>query len=230
MKRPTPNLRAARATPPQNTSLRTVLALGVLYFVWGSTYLAIKFAVETIPPFYMNALRFLIAGGALYLVLRLRGRANPTLTQWRGSALIGGLLLVGGTGLVTLAEALGVSSGVAAVVISTMPLWFALFVSFRGDRIGRLEWTGMMIGLLGVALLNLGSDLQANPLGSLLLFLAPISWALGSFLSPRLPRPEGLMASATQMLTAGGLFILFGLLRGESFERVPSLGSSLALL
>ena len=219
----------ARAT--ENTPLASVaFPLLVLYLVWGSTYLGIKVAIETIPPFYMQAARFLIAGSVLYLFLRLRGEAHPTRREWLGSALIGGVLLIGGTGLVTLAQALGVSSGVAAVVVSTMPLWLALFARLHGGRVGRLEWTGMLIGLLGVVLLNLGSDLRANPLAGLLLFLAPVSWAFGSFWSPRVRQADGLMASAAQMLAAGVMFGLLGLLRGEAFVRVPSAGSGLALL
>ncbi|MDQ3398996.1 MAG: EamA family transporter, partial [Deinococcota bacterium] len=185
-------------------------SLGVLYLVWGSTYLAIKFAVETIPPYYLMATRFLLAGGALYLFLRARGQVRPGKSQWLGSALVGGLLLVGGTGLVAVAQTMGVSSGMAAVVVSTMPLWLALLVRIQGNRIGRLEWAGMLIGLVGVVLLNFGSDLRASPVASLLLFLAPISWAVGSAWSRKLPQPQGLMASATQMLTAGAMFAVIG--------------------
>ncbi len=217
-------------TPTNNALANIALPLLVLYLVWGSTYLGIKIALETIPPLFMTAARFLAAGGVLYLFLRLRGKAHPTGREWFGSALIGGLLLVGGTGLVTLAEALGVSSGMAAVVVSTMPLWLALFVRLQGDRIGRLAWTGMLIGLFGVVLLNLGSDLRANTLAGVLLFLAPISWAFGSFWSPKVSQAEGLMASAAQMLTAGVMFALLGLGRGEAFVQVPSVSSGLALL
>ena len=216
--------------PAPNATLSVALALGVLYFVWGSTYLGIRIAVETIPPFYMAATRFLVAGGALYLYLRLQGHPNPTREQWLNAALIGSLLLVGGNGLVTLAQSLGVSSGMAAVVVSTMPLWLALFSRLRGGQIGRLGWVGMIVGLGGIALLNLGADLSASPLATVLLFIAPLSFALGSSWSPSLRQPEGSMASATQMLSAGALFALGGLVRGEVFVRVPSLASSLALL
>jgi drug/metabolite transporter (DMT)-like permease len=207
-----------------------IFSLAAVYFFWGSTYLGVRVAVETIPPFYMAATRFLIAGSALYLFLRLRGHVHPTREQWLSSALLGGLLLVGGNGLVTLAQSLGVSSGMAAVVVSTMPLWLALFVRLQGNRIGWLGWVGMLIGLLGVALLNLGADLGASPLATTLLFIAPMSFALGSFWSPRLPQAKGLMASAAQMLTAGILFVLIGLARGEAFTHAPSPTSALALL
>jgi len=218
------------AVPARNAFLGVASALGVLYLVWGSTYLAIKIAVETIPPYSMLAVRFFIAGGSLYLYLRARGAPNPAPSEWRSSALVGTLLLVGGMGSVTLAEAMGVPSGVAAVVVSTMPLWFALFARLWGERIGRLEWLGLVLGLVGVALLNLGADLRANPAAAALLFLAPISWALGSVWSRSLRQPPGLMASAAQMLTAGAAFVPVALLRGERFGQMPSLSSSLALL
>ena len=207
-----------------------VAALGVLYLVWGSTYFAIKIAVETLPPYTMLSVRFLLAGGVLYGFLRFRGARNPTPVQWRSSALVGTLLLVTGLGSVTLAESLGVSSGVAAVVVSTMPLWFALFTLFWGGRVGVPEWLGMGLGLVGVALLNAEADLRANPVAAVILFLAPVGWAFGSVWSRRLPQPPGMMASAAQMLAAGLVFIPVALLRGESFTRFPSLNSSLAFV
>jgi len=206
------------------------LALGVLYLVWGSTYLAIKIAVETIPPYTMLAGRFLAAGGVLYGYLRLTGAAHPTLAEWWGSALVGTLLLVAGLGSVTLAESMGVSSGVAAVVVSTMPLWFALFTLFWGGRVGVLEWAGMGFGLLGVALLNAEANLRANPLAAVILFFAPVGWAFGSVWSRSLPQPPGLMASAAQMVAAGFVFVPVALLRGETLAQMPSRDSSLALL
>lgn len=223
---------AAETHSPARGSLSpsVVFSLAVVYLVWGSTYLGIRVAVETIPPFYMAAVRFLLAGGVLYLFLHLRGHSHPSRRQWLGSALLGGLLLVGGNGLVTLAQSLGVSSGMAAVIVSTMPLWLALFVRLQGDHIGRLGWVGMLVGLLGVVLLNLGADLRASPVATALLFVAPLSFALGSSWSPKLPQADGLMASAAQMLTAGVLFALIGLARGEAFTQTPSLRSALALL
>lgn len=218
------------AGPNQHAALGVAFSLGVLYIVWGSTYLAIKVAVDTIPPYSMLAFRFLVAGGLLYLYLLFRGAPNPTLAEWLGSVRIGSLLLVGGMGSVTLAESMGVSSGVAAVVVSTMPLWFAFFARFWGERISLSEWSGMILGLSGVVILNAETNLSANPAAAALLFLAPISWALGSVWSRSLLQPSGLMASAAQMLTAGAVFIPIALLRGESMMQMPSLSSSVALV
>lgn len=214
----------------RTTHFGVVFALVILYFVWGSTYLAIKIAVATVPPFTMLATRFLVAGGLLYLVLRVRGVPHPTSTQWWGSALVGTLLLVGGLGSATLAEEMGVASGLVAVAASAMPLWLALFVRFQGVRIGRLEWLGLGLGLAGVALLNSGTGLRANPAAAALLLGAPISWALGSVWSPTLRQPPGLMASAAQMLSAGLMLVPAAYLRGERLVQPPSLNSSLALL
>lgn len=216
--------------PAERAPLGVALALGVLYLVWGSSYLATRIAVETIPPYTMLAGRFLVAGGVLYGYLRATGANHPTPAEWWGSARVGTLLLVGGTGSVALAQSLGVSSGVAAVVVSTMPLWFALFTLVWGERVRTVEWLGLGLGLVGVALLNAEADLRANPVAALVVFLAPVGWAFGSVWSRTLPRPPGLMASAAQMLVAGALFVPVALLRGETFVQPPSLASSLALL
>ena len=232
------DLKASQVTQEEGymkTSTRTTLfgvtfALGILYLVWGSTYLAIKVAVETLPPYLMLAGRFLVAGGLLYLFLRIRGAPHPTLIQWRGATIVGTLLLVGGLGSATLAEEMGVASGVVAVTVSTMPLWYTLFIRFQGVRVGRLEWLGMIVGLTGVVLLNQEADLRTNYAAAALLFLAPISWALGSVWSRSLRQPSGLMASATQMVIAGLVLVPIALLRGERLIRIPSLNSSLALL
>lgn len=210
--------------------LAVAAALGVLYLIWGSSYLATRLAVETLPPYTLLAGRFLVAGGVLYGFLRLRGVPQPTPTEWRSSLLVGTLLLFGGTGSVTLAQSLGVSSGVAAVVVSTMPLWFALFTLVWREPVGAAEWLGMGFGLVGVVCLNAEADLRANPVGAAVVVLGPISWAFGSVWSRHLAQPQGLMASAAQMLAAGAVFIPVAALRGETLTRLPSPTSSLAFV
>src|SRR4030065_491771 len=121
---------------------RIMLALFAVYLIWGSTYLGIRFALEGFAPFQMIGVRFLTAGIILYAVLRWRGAPAPTRSQWKASALVGGLLLVGGTGAVALAEQ-WVASGLAAVWIATMPLWAALFAGFFGRRARRRAWGGV---------------------------------------------------------------------------------------
>lgn len=221
---------AARETSEgKNNKVSIALAMVALYLIWGSTYLGIRIAIQTFPPFMMAAMRFLIAGGLLYGFLRLRGQANPTRSQWGGAAIVGALLLVGGNGLVVFAEQ-SISSGLAALMIATTPLFAALFSGLWGNWPRRLEWGGIALGLLGVAMLTMESDLQANPIGTLALIGATISWTFGSIWSKRLPMPGGLMSSATEMLAGGALFLVISLALGESFKGVPSFASISALV
>ena len=204
-----------------------VLALLALYLIWGSTYLAIRVAIESIPPLLMAGVRFLLAGGILYLFLRLRGVTSPSRPQWAGSAAVGVLLIGGGMGGVSFAEQ-WVPSSVTAVCIATSPLWISLFAGLWGRWPVRTEWLGLGLGFVGVILLNLGSGLWANPLGAIILLISPICWAFGSAWSHHLPLPSGLMASAAQMLAGGGFLTLLGLLLGERITIQPTTQSILA--
>ncbi|UBV44043.1 drug/metabolite exporter YedA [Deinococcus taeanensis] len=203
-----------------------LLCLGLVYVVWGSTYFGIKVAIETLPPLGMLALRFMVAGALMFLVLCARGARLPTAREWAASAAVGTLLLGGGTGLVTLAER-EASSSVAAMVIAVSPLFAALFARLWGERTGGREWLGIGVGLLGIALLNLG-ELRATPLAALLLILAPLCWTFGSQWSRHLPLPKGLMGSAAEMLAGGGVLLVLSVLTGEQW-RTPSAASLWAL-
>jgi len=208
--------------------LGVVFALFALYVIWGSTYLAIRFAIEGLPPFLMAAIRFLIAGGVMYLFLRWRGAPNPTRAQWIGSAIVGCLLLGGGNGGVTFAEQ-WVSSGLAAVWIATMPIWAALFGGLWGRWPSRIEWLGLIVGFVGVGLLNLEGNLRANPLGVIALTLATITWALGSVWSRHLSLPLGPMNSAAQMLLGSVALFVLSAISGERVAVPPTSTSMLAL-
>jgi drug/metabolite transporter (DMT)-like permease len=205
----------------------TLLALIAVYVIWGSTYLGIRIGLEGFAPYQMSGIRFLIAGSLLYTILRARGAARPTRKQWVAGALIGALLLVGGMGSVALAEQ-WVTSSLAAVWIATMPLWAALFAGLFGRWPRRIEWAGLALGVVGVLLLNLENNLQANPLGVIMLTVATICWAFGSVWSVRLPLAPGLMSSATEMLAGGVLLFSLSLLRGEQWPQ-PSAASIGAL-
>lgn len=198
-------------------------AFAALYLIWGSTYLAIRIGVESWPPLMLAGVRFLIAGVLFYAWLRWRGVPSPGAREWRAAGLIGTLLLVGGNGGVSVAEHLGVASGVAALAVATMPLFALLFGLFWGQRARLLEWAGILLGLLGIVLLNLGSNLQASPLGAALLVFAAASWAFGSVWSRYLPLPAGPMASAAQMLVAGAVLLVLSPLTGERLTQVPTL-------
>ncbi|WP_438023073.1 drug/metabolite exporter YedA [Sorangium sp. So ce233] len=227
--------RARAALQEARGSWLVLLSLAALYLVWGSTYLAVSVALETLPPFLLAGVRFVTAGALLYGVLRLRGVPRPTLRQWGAAARVGVLLLVAGNGLVVVAQQ-WVSSGVAAVVVSTMPLWLALFTTLRAARgprsapeVSRGEWVGLLVGFAGAALLHLGGALHAEHAGALLIVLAPVAWALGSLYSRTTPLPEGPMAVAAEMLAGGAVMLGISAVVGERLAAAPSSRSLLAL-
>lgn len=226
--------RAAAARPaPAASRVRRgprwlLAAMFVVYLVWGSTYLAIRVALETIPPFALGATRFLAAGLALYGALRLAGVARPTADHWRTSLVTGGLLFAGSNGLVVLGEQ-WVSSGLVALIAGTMPLWAAVFGGAVGQSSSRREWLGLVLGFLGVAVLQLGGELGAAGVGALAVLLAPVCWALGGVVARARPLPPGPMAAATQMIAGGAILLAVCLVTGETVVAVPSGRSLLAL-
>ncbi len=209
--------------PPSPAAPRwgVALALFLLYLVWGSTYLAMRVALEGFPTFRMGALRFLVAGSVLFLIARARGGRLPTAVQWRNSLLVGTLLLAVGNGGVAYAEQT-VGSGLAALVVSGMPLWMAFFSGVFGKWPSAGDWAALGLGALGIVLLNLGSDLHGNPAGMFALLLASAAWAFGSLWSRRLSMPAGAMAAAAQMLGGGLVLLGVSVLRGEHFAGPPS--------
>lgn len=210
------------------TKTRQVAAcLAAVYVIWGSTYLAMRIAVEGLPPFFMASVRFLFTGTVLLMFLRWRGAPWPTRRQWMLSTPVGMLMFVLGNGTVAWAER-HLSSGVAAVVCGTMPLWVATMGRFFGERTSPREWVAMVLGVLGVGVLSVGGELRADPISAVVLCVAPISWALGSLLSRRLPLPRGLMSAATQMLTGGALMAVLSWAVNEPIPWHPPLASLLA--
>ena len=204
------------------------LGLLALYVIWGSTYLGIRFALASWPPFLLAGVRFLIAGVLLFGYLRLRGVAPPTPRQWRNAAFVGTLLLGLGNGLVCFAEE-RVSSGIAAVAVASMPLFVALFGSRYGHRPNRREWLGLAIGFAGVLVLNLGSDLSGSRVAALALLLAAAAWAFGSVWSKQQDMPAGPMNTAAQMLCGSAALLLMGFAGGERLPAHPALHANLAL-
>lgn len=205
------------------------LALLAAYVVWGSTYLALKWGLGGFPPFLLNGIRLTVAGAAMYGWARSRHVQAVSLLQWRNSALIGGIMFIGGLGLVTIAEDNGVGSGLVAAGVAVMPLWAAVWSGVLGSWPTRIEWLGLAIGFTGVAMLSREGDFQASPLGLALLVIAPMLWAFGTVLAPRLDLPGGAMRSATQMLGGGLLLLIAGFGRGESIDSMPGAGAWLAL-
>lgn len=211
----------ANPTEKQNT-LKIALAFAAIYVIWGTTYLAIRLAVETIPPFFMAGTRFIIAGVITFAFLRARGVSVPRRLHWRSAAIIGAFMIVGGNGLVTWSEQ-QVPSGIAALVVATVPLWITLFgwLIYREGKPGKQIVLGLALGFIGVGLL-IGPDqlLGTATFGwtsLLVLMLAPILWSFGSLYSRRAELPENIfMSTALEMLAGGVLLILAGLLTGEA--------------
>ncbi|CAM6381856.1 drug/metabolite exporter YedA [Citrobacter sedlakii] len=200
-------------------------ALFALYIIWGSTYFVIRIGVESWPPLMMAGVRFLAAGVLLTAFLLLRGHKLPPLRP----ALIGILLLAVGNGLVTVAEHQNVPSGIAAVVVATVPLFTLCFSHFFGIRTRKLEWMGIAIGLAGIVMLNSGGNLSGNPWGAMLILIGSISWAFGSVYGSRITLPVGMMAGAIEMLAAGVVLMCASFLSGEKLTALPSLSGFFAV-
>ena len=205
------------------------LALFALYVIWGSTYLGIRYALESYPPFLLAGVRFLGAGTVLFAFLRWRGLASPTPRQWRNAAVTGVLLLGFGNGLVCFAEET-VSSGIAAVAVASMPLFAAVFSGMYGLWPSRRETIGLLIGFAGVVVLNLGSGLAGSRLGALALIVAAMCWAFGSAWSKRQDMPTGPMNTAAQMLCASVALLLVGFGSGEHLPAHPSVRATAAVV
>ncbi len=214
---------------------KLVAAFAAVYIIWGSTYLAIRFAIETLPPFLMAGVRFLIAGGALYLWVRWRGTGRPEPRHWLGATVVGGLLLWGGNGGVVWAEQT-VPSGLAALMVATVPLWMVLIDWWRpgGTQPARIVLLGLVFGLVGMVLLVDLEETRSGAIhgvGALVLILASLSWASGSLYSrhANLPRSP-FLATAMEMVMGGALLTAAGLARGElgSFDPAQVSGRSVA--
>ncbi len=198
--------------------VKIAVALGLVYLIWGSTYLAIRYAVATIPPLSMAGVRFLIAGALLYLWARRHGAPAPAGRQWRAATFVGFLLLLGGNGFVVWAEQ-RVDSGLAALLVSTTPIFMVLLPwwSGRAPRPRPAVIVGIVVGLAGVALLVRPSGLGGvDVAGAVMLTLASLTWALGSLYSRGADLPQSpLMATGIQMLAGGVQLVLAGMALGE---------------
>ena len=220
-------------------------ALGIVYVLWGSTYLAIAYMVESMPPLLAAGVRFLTAGMILIAFLLARDRwqrrrgltvgrlARPTAVQWRTAFIVGALLLLGGNGMVSLAERT-IPSGIAAVIIATTPIWLSVFDAGLTRRMpSLLAIGGLVVGLVGVAILLLpSSGLDAfDPIGIGILVVAAISWASGSLYARRGPLPRNQLLGTGMEQLAGGLVLLAaGLAIGEIGGFDPSAVTTASLL
>ncbi|MFC5579177.1 drug/metabolite exporter YedA [Lysobacter niabensis] len=218
------------ATTHRSTSaLAVAFALASVYVLWGSTYLAIRFALEGYPPFLLGAIRMAIAGAIMFAVLRWRGAKPPTRRQWRTLAVLSIWMVLLSNGLVNLAET-EVGSGLAAIAVASMPLFAGVFAMLRGRHPSKIEWVGLIIGFLGVLWLNAGSELSSSLLGLVCLVIAPIAWAWGSIWSRDQDLPEPFMSAAGQMLVGSVWMLVAALVTGERFAGVPSVSATAAML
>ena len=197
---------------------RLVASLASVYVIWSSTYLAIGVAVDTIPPLFLGCVRFLVAGAVMMAIARKRGARWPAARDWLRVMPVGVLLFACANGFVTVAE-LSVSSGGAAVVCATMPLWIGVLGALFGERPTAREWVTLVIGFVGVVILMGGPSLAGRPEHIALVILSPICWALGSILARRMKgvggTQAGVIVPAMHMLTGGVVLLFFALGTGE---------------
>ncbi len=217
---------AVTASPAPTRSAREtwliVIALVSVYLVWGSTYLAIRYALESFAPFQMGGMRFVAAGVLMLAWLRFaRGAPMPSARQWRNVAITGSLLLPLGNGLVAYAEQT-VSSGLTAVAVAGMPLFAAIIAGLYGKWPHGRDWLGLGVGFSGVILLNLGSQMTGSPAGALALLIAPLAWAFGSVWSRHQDMPDPFMSTACQMLIGGAVMLLISAALGEPLPHQPT--------
>ena len=215
-----------QSPPPKRWQIMTAFA--AVYVIWGSTYLGIRLAVETIPPFSMAGSRAIAAGVILYAWARWRGAAKPEFSHWRGATIVGGLLLLGGNGLLSWAQQ-RVPSGVSALIIGSVPLWMILleWLWHRGPRPTLGIVSGLIVGFAGLGFLvgpgRRSNGAVINLSDAVVLLLAAFLWAAGSLYSRRARLPSSqLQAAAMEMLTGGALLMLAGGVTGEWTRFAPA--------
>jgi len=212
---------ASRAAPAPSLSGLLPLCLAATWLVWGSTYLAIKFALLSFPPFFQMGTRFLFAGVVLMAWMRWRGAAWPSRTQWRNALIVGTLMLGGGMGGTAYAE-VSVGSGLVVAFIAVVPLMIAALNRLYGVKPAGLELAGIVVGLAGVLMLTQGAAFQASPAGLAAIAIACITWSIGSVLSQRsLPLAPGATGFASEMICGGVVLLVLSALNGDRPQWPP---------
>jgi len=213
----------------KNNNLLLIISIAVLYTTWSSTYLAIRVAVQDIPPIAMVSARFTAAGLLMYILAVIKGEKQPGKKQWLGGSIVGVILFTCSNTMLCFAEK-AISSSVSAVAVSSGALWMCIFSGFFGKWPTKTEWIGVLIGFLGIAVLSLGTEMRTNIFSSAILVLSSVIWALGSVLSKKLAVPAGFMGNAVEM-TAGGIgSFIISLFMGVNYNIRPSSGSIIAVI
>lgn len=214
---------------------KLLLAFSLIYFIWGSTYLGIRYAIETMPPFLMASARFIIAGVVMYAFLRFKGAPNPSLRQWCNLGVVGVFMLLGGNGFVAWAEQY-ISSGLAALLVSLLPLWLITldWLWIGGPRPTWQAMLGIAFGICGVVLIVdpariMGSSVHLTGAG--MVILASLLWAIGSIYAKKIDHPKSIfMSAACQMIVGGMALLLTSVLLGEPAGFTISAVSTVSLL
>ncbi|GGP23741.1 drug/metabolite exporter YedA [Silvimonas iriomotensis] len=209
-----------------------LFCLLIVYVVWGSTYLGIRIGLTGFPPLILAAIRMTTAGCLLLAWFRLRGTAWPSARQWRNGVIIGTMMMSIGNGFVCLAEQ-SVSSGLAALLVASGPVFAIVFGWLFGTRPKLLEWLGVGLGIIGVGLLNLDATAAASPGGVILVVIAAATWSFATILQRRLDMPKGGMSAGVQMLGGGVVLFIMSQALGEHLPtHVPaaSIGALLYLI
>ena len=207
-----------------------IIALFSIYVIWGATELGNRFALESYPPFLLVALRLLFAWLILLGILKIRGVAFPALRQMINAMLLGGLMFGGRSGLVAFAQGQGLGFGMLSLGVATVPLWAMIFAFSFGYRPSRLEIIGIILGMVGMVILNMGNDFQSEPLAVIILLFAPMVWAFGSYYTKQVSLPDGFMATAFQMMGGCAVLFVMSVLRGEQFPTAPTVNATVALI
>ena len=207
---------------------QVIVALGAVYFIWGSTYLATALSLESYPPFMLTALRSLFALLILMATLKLRGLAEMTPRTALNAAFTGATMFAG-AGAIAMGQDYGVASGLASLAVGAVPVWATLMALAFGYRPGAVETLGLFLGLLGLVILNLDGGMQGRPEGAALVLGGSLMWAFGSVMSHRLMLPRGMTGVMCQL--AGGFLALaiISLATGERLPAQPTLPATLAL-
>ena len=200
---------------------KVLIALGAVYFIWGSTYLGTAIVLESYPPFMLTALRLLLSILILLATPRMRRdvRYPPRLIA---NAAFTGAMMFAGAGMVAKGQDLGVASGLASLAVGAVPLWATVFALMFGHRPGAVEGLGLVVGIIGVAILNLDKGMQSQPLGALIVLSAALLWAFGSVLSHRLALPRGFSGVMYQMAGGFAALLIISVFSGERFPTQPT--------